>query len=209
MLQPRPSSYKIPLLLLLVALTTLAALVLVFRPAAKNQKNTLAVTVFSQPRPVQAFELGSSEDHKNVLFSQANFDHHWTFLFFGFTHCSEVCPASLTELKEVYQHLHNTYPNLQIVFVSIDPTHEQKADPQHYAASFNENFIGLQGTVLQLKMITQQFGVFAEPNANTINHTSSIFLINPKGEWVALFPYGMRSKQIQANLKTIIEDAHV
>lgn len=211
MLQARPTSFlKMQLLLALVITVLIAVIVVACYFSPKQQTPETAVTVFSEPRELKPFLLGgASEKKQNTLFSQANFKNHWTFLFFGFTHCSEVCPATLTELNEAYQNLHALYPELQVVFISIDPEHEHGIELRRYAASFNKNFIGLSGTTEQLTNLKQQFGVIAErdetSSKSTLNHTSAIFLINPKGQWAALFPYGMRSKQIQTNFKTVIE----
>ncbi|HSW71013.1 MAG TPA: SCO family protein [Gammaproteobacteria bacterium] len=197
MLQASAASVsKIKFLLFLALFLGLLAILLVFFISPQKTSNTAKVLVFSKPRELRPFQLNQN------LFSQKNLSQHWTFLFFGFTHCSTVCPTTLTVLKEVYAHLHSYYPELQIVFVSIDPEREKTIDLQHYLASYNKDFIGLAGTKEQLENLKQQFGVYAEPSHSFIwNHSSSLFLINPKGQWLALFPEGLHPKQIEEQFK--------
>jgi len=206
MLQPRTaSSLKIRLLFSVGILAIGVVMLLISFFDKQSHSSKMSVTVFSQPHELHPFQFNP------LLFSQKNLFHHWTFLFFGFTHCSDVCPATLSTLKEVYSNLHAQYPELQVVFVSIDPQ-EKMADLQPYLASFNKDFIGLRGTKEQVENLKQQFGVHAalDTHSSTLSHTSSIFLINPQGQWLALFPYGLRSKQMQDQFKIIVENySHV
>lgn len=162
------------------------------------------VLVFPQPRNLNAFQVGTS-------FSEKNLAKHWTFLFFGFTHCSEVCPRTLHELKEVDHALRTRFPELQVVFVSIDPKRDHQAALHHYLASFDSHFIGLQGTEAETKHLQEQFGVVVEEDSQTpanINHSNSLFLINPEGQWIAVFPYGMSAQAIQDHFQTIFEQSN-
>lgn len=205
MLQPRSSSTVkrqvfLSLGLLLVVVAILAASF--FNSKVRSAK--LQAIVFSPPRALQAFQL------EHASFSQANLLHHWTFLFFGFTHCSEVCPTTLTELKEVYQNLQASQPDLQVIFITLDPERDRKTRLEHYVTAFHKNFVGLGGTTAELQKLEQQFGVIAEhdaPGSSSLNHTSSIFLINPEGQWIAVFPHGLRAKQIQDDFQTILEQS--
>lgn len=158
------------------------------------------VTLFPVARDVQAFTLTSAD---NQSFSQKNLLNHWTLLFFGFTHCASICPTTLDLLSRAYSQLHNTYPNLQIVLVSLDPERDTTATLKKYTTSFNPAFIGVTGKIQDLRKLQSQFGIFsARDNANSsdyqIQHTSSIMLINPQGKWAGLFRYGMNVKQLVA-----------
>lgn len=211
MLQPRPSFfYKIQLFSFLGIIALVIIVVIAHYTQQHQEKDKLNITLFSKPREIQAFRLHTGEK-QGKLFTQAQLEHHWSLLFFGFTHCSDTCPSTLNILNKVYQDLHALYPILQIVFISIDPEHEKVLDPQHYVESFNKNFIGLSGTTTQLSLIKQQLGVLSEaastkmPGSSIINHNNSIFLINPQGQWLALLPYGLPAWQLSKLIKNIIE----
>ncbi len=157
------------------------------------------ILVFSEPRQLTPFQLGS--------FSQNQLLHHWTFLFFGFTHCNEVCPLTLTELKRAYALLKGRYPELQVIFVSIDPQRDRGSAVRRYVHSFNQDFIGLSGSSAQTQALQKRFGVVVEQSSATLNHSSSLFLINPQGQWIALFPFGLSAQEIQAQFHAIAEQS--
>lgn len=159
------------------------------------------VLVFPEPRPLTAFQMGPSFSEKNLV-------GHWTFLFFGFTHCSDICPTTLRELKEVTQSLRTQYPELQVVFVSIDPEHDLATTLRHYVRAFDSHFTGLRGSNAETQQLQNQFGILVERNpevAGEINHSNSLFLINPQGQWTAVFPYGLKAQEIQEHFQTIAE----
>lgn len=190
---------RFPLFILLSSI--LLAALLYWSFPSKTHPNQ--VFVFREPRTVNSFQMGPA-------FSEKNFAKHWSFLFFGFTHCSDICPATLRELKEADLLLRARYPELQVVFVSIDPEHDDAAATRHYVSAFDSHFIGLRGTALETQKLQEQFAVLAEHDSlspENINHSNSLFLINPQGQWVAVFPYGLHAKEIQDNFQTIVDKA--
>src|SRR5687768_10880123 len=72
-------------------------------------------------------------------FNEQQLQNHWTLLFFGYTHCTDVCPRTLTQLNTIYNALISNYPNLQVIFISIDPAHEHARLVKSYAKSFNKH----------------------------------------------------------------------
>lgn len=191
-----PLKFKIPLLLCLGLMILLAAVYF-----SKNPQAPEGVTVFPQARAIQ-FDAGKTT---STLFSK-----HWTLLLFGYTHCSDVCPANLSLLNRIYPALHANYPELQVVFISLDVEHDTQTDVQHYAASFNKDFLGFSAEPQQLNNLKQQFGIFAERDSSSqdaaMQHSSSIYLITPQGLWLALFAFGLPAKQLQTQLKKVIEN---
>src|SRR3990167_9461084 len=65
-------------------------------------------------------------------FTDRNLMNHWTLLFFGFTHCASVCPTTLEMISKAYPELHQSFPNLQVVLVSLDPERDTKVKLQKY-----------------------------------------------------------------------------
>lgn len=155
--------------------------------------------IFPVPRDIKSFELTTTNNQK---FTQQNLYQHWTLLFFGFTHCLSVCPTTLDVLNRAYRELHKTYPNLQVVLVSLDPDRDAKEILAKYTHSFNSDFIGVSGKIQELRKLQSQLGIFSareyssSGNNYQINHTSSILLINPQGQWAGLFKFGLTPKQL-------------
>lgn len=154
--------------------------------------------IFPVARDVKSFELMTANNQK---FSQKNFYRHWTLLFFGFTHCSNVCPASLEMLKRTYSKLEQQYPNLQVVFISLDPERDSPQALLRYTQTFNPKFIGVTGKIQELHKLQSELGIYATRVDSTnsqdyqLQHTSSILLINPQGQWAGLFKFGLTPDQ--------------
>ncbi|SRR5579883_966338 len=154
--------------------------------------------IFPAARDVKPFELQAANSKP---FTQADLQHHWTLMLFGFTHCQKICPTSLGMLNRVYLKLHRTYPNLQVVMVSLDPERDTPEIVDHYAHSFHPDFIGVTGKTPELRKLQSQLGIFSarEPASGTANyhlqHTASILLMNPQGKWAGVFKYGLNPEQ--------------
>ena len=168
------------------------------KPLKTHTANNNAM-IFPAARDIKPFDLVTSYKAK---FTQNQFRHHWTLLFFGFTHCSSICPVTLDLLNQAYTTLHPAYPMLQVVFISLDPERDQPQALSEYTRSFNPDFIGVSGNIQEIRKLQSQLGVYAARDAEaTINdnyqiqHTASVLLINPTGQWAGLFKSGLNPKQ--------------
>lgn len=163
--------------------------------------------VFPVAREIKTVELTTAA---NQSFKLANFYQHWTLLFFGFTHCADVCPTTLTLLNRTYSALKPTYPNLQVVLVSLDPERDNVLALATYVHTFNPEFIGATGSLPNLRKLQSQLGVFstktiqAANGAYQIQHTASVLLINPQGKWAGAFNANLTPEQfIKAFKKSV------
>jgi len=115
---------------------------------------------------------------------------------FGFTHCANICPTSLTNLTEVYQALTpEERKQVQVVFISVDPDRDKPQTLEQYVTSFDPSFIGVTGpkpvidqTVLayggSYEMVA---GPTNEPNDYSVNHSAYTYLVNPSGKLELLY----------------------
>jgi protein SCO1/2 len=153
-------------------------------PSLKDEEGML----FSAPRDIKPFELVSATGE---FFTQQNLRGHWTLLFFGFTHCASICPTTLDLLKRAYVKLHPTIPNLQVVFVSLDPERDNLPSLRSYTSAFHPDFIGVSGKTQELHKLQSQLGIYSERDNATQNyqilHTPNILLINPQGQWSGIY----------------------
>lgn len=150
-----------------------------------------AATVFNTARTIDHFDL---VDQDNKPFTQANLENHWSLLFFGFTRCDSICPTTMAVLKQVYEKLPNaTHDPAQVVFVTVDPEYDNPEILKKYVDSFNENFIGVTGSEQELTQLQHSLGIMAMPavthtgNEHMIDHSGTIIVTNPQGEFYALF----------------------
>lgn len=137
----------------------------------------------------------------------------WSFLFFGYTHCPDVCPTELFMLAEMMRAVEQNPGALkqspQVVFVSVDPERDSLQQLQQYAAFYHQSFLGVTGEQATIDRLCESLGVFYErvyyrdgkaldldPSAAVpkdladsylINHSASVFLVNPAGKLHAIF----------------------
>ncbi len=134
-------------------------------------------------------------------FTDRNLFSHWTLMFFGFTHCNSVCPVTLEMLSKTYPAIHAKVPNLQVVFVSLDPERDTKVELQKYTKNFNAEFIGVSGKIENIRKLQSQLGVYSAREGNGSNyqlqHTASVMLISPEAKWVGMFKFGLPPKEFE------------
>lgn len=116
----------------------------------------------------------------------------WSAVFFGYTYCPDVCPATLTTLAAAQTRLGDRAANLQTVFVSVDPERDTPAQLKSYLASpaFPKPVLGLTGTPEQLAAIAKAYKVYYAKNGEgpgyLMDHNSAIYLMDPQGRFVRL-----------------------
>ncbi|WP_037502106.1 SCO family protein [Sphingomonas jaspsi] len=110
-------------------------------------------------------------------------------IFFGFTHCPDVCPTTLSRLVKLRRQLGKGDDALRILFVTVDPDRDGPAEVGAYSALFATPIIGLTGTPASIDKVKKQFGIFSEKVGQgenySINHTATVFLIDSKGGFVS------------------------
>jgi len=116
----------------------------------------------------------------------------WTAMFFGYTYCPDVCPATLSALKVVKERLGDEAKDLQVVFVSIDPQRDTPAQLKTYLSSpaFPQPNVGLTGTPEQVATVAKAYRVYYARNGTgddyLMDHSSAIYLIGPDGKFRTL-----------------------
>lgn len=120
--------------------------------------------------------------------TQTVFEDHWSIVFFGYTHCPDVCPITLHVMKNVVSKLaqqQQTAP--QIVFVSVDPARDTSQIMKDYIAFFDDSFVGITGERNAVHALTSSLGIVASFSANEedpenyiVDHTASLLLIDPQ-----------------------------
>ena len=164
-----------------------------FAPPAPPQLSD-RVTRLPQPRPISAFEL---VDHHGEAFTLDRFRGHWSFVFLGYTHCPDVCPTAMLDLKRTVAAVTAAEPAVelpQVVFVSVDPQRDTPEQLARFVPYFNPDFIGVTGTQKQIDQLSGDLSSLAikvpnpdNPDNYLVDHTASILLLNPDGRLEAIF----------------------
>lgn len=164
--------------------------------SARQNQDTLPPNIpgllWPQGKALQAFSMDDQNDNE---FDLNKLSDKWSFLFFGYTSCPDICPITMTILDQLYLKLGTNMANadVQMIFVSVDPIRDNSEKLKAYVSYFNKDFFGLGGSIEQIKSLTRQIGISfiyeqADSDGNyLIGHTSSIFLIDPQGQMRAIF----------------------
>ncbi|MFO1012967.1 MAG: SCO family protein [Caulobacteraceae bacterium] len=126
----------------------------------------------------------------------------WSLVFFGFTSCPDVCPTTLSALGQAIDQLGPKAANLQVVLISVDPERDTPAQMKTYLTTpgFPPNIIGLTGTVAQSDAAARAYRVFHEKQATgdtyTVNHSTAIYLMDPKGRFNRVLSYGLTPEEL-------------
>ena len=147
--------------------------------------------LWPNPRPLGAFSL---QDHRGRAFTRERLDGVWTFMFFGYTHCPDICPGTLSTLRRVEHDLPANAPApRQHVLVSVDPARDTVEHLARYVAAFGPEFLGVTGSDGELAKLARDVGAAyfrGDPDDDGsyfVDHTASIMLVDPHGRLVALF----------------------
>jgi protein SCO1 len=131
-------------------------------------------------------------------------------LFFGYTHCPDVCPTTLADWKRVKAKLGARAAAVRFVFVSVDPERDTPAVAQRYARQYDASFIGLSGDAPTTARLMDAYGVASAKEEGTaasgylVSHSSQVFLVNDGGQLVALYPFGTRWEALAADLARLL-----
>ncbi|MDH3590074.1 MAG: SCO family protein [Gammaproteobacteria bacterium] len=147
-------------------------------------------TVFAAPRPLPETSL---RDHSNAALDRDSFRNRWDILFFGFTHCPDICPTTLFELRQLSNSLNDLAVARQprIWLISIDPQRDTPEVLNAYISNFGDSYHAATGSEEQIAQFAGGLGVayqrIPEGDDYTMAHTTALFLVNPDAELVALF----------------------
>ncbi len=147
---------------------------------------------------------------------------HWSLLFFGYTHCPDVCPTTMgvtAQAKKIAAENNHIFP--QVYFISVDPERDKVEMLTEYVQYFDNDFIGVTGDEALIKALTLQMSVVymkmpAENNSETgsadsgylIDHSSALLLLNPEGKLVAFFNPPHDPKIILKDFQTVVNKSN-
>jgi protein SCO1/2 len=126
----------------------------------------------------------------------------WSAVFFGFTFCPEACPTTLLALGQAQDLLGPRGESLQAVFISVDPERDTPQAVRAYLDNpvFPQGSIGLTGKAPQVDAAARAYHVFYQKEGEgpdyTVNHTTLTYLMNPKGRFACVLPYGLTPEQL-------------
>jgi len=171
------------------------------------EADPLSATRFPAARTLAQFSL---TDHNGNTFDNASLTGNWSFLFFGYTQCPDICPITLSLLNSVAQQLGKHGEKARFVMVTVDPARDTPEILGKYVTWFNGDFIGVTGSDTELQQLTKQLGIMYmqvnnsdDPNAYLVDHTAGVFLFDPDGRYHAVFTPPLTVDAIAADFKAM------
>lgn len=183
-----------------VILLALAGLLIKRPPAVRS------AIVYPEARELPDFVL---VDHLGAPVEADRFRDGWNILFFGFTHCPDICPTTLYELSLLRKKLADLESDRlpRIWLVSVDPERDTPAVLGNYLESFGDGFAGITGQADQVKQLAGGLGVAYRPVPDgddyTMSHTAALFLVDQTARLVALFTAPHDMEQIARDYRVL------
>jgi protein SCO1/2 len=161
------------------------------------------------PRAVSASAIGGPfqlVDQTGQTVSDKNLKGKPTIIFFGFTHCPDVCPTALFEMSEILRVMGDDAKRINAFFVSVDPERDTPQIMKDYLSSFDPNLKGLSGSPQATAEIVSGYRVYAKKvplkdGDYTMDHTALIYLMDRDGRFVAPFNIKRRPEDAATDLK--------
>ena len=189
--------------MLVAAFALVLALLVSFLAARYSAYRTVQVSYYGQAL-VPAKEAFNFHlvDQEGKAFQLSQLHGKAVLFSFGFTHCPNVCPTTLSDLAKVYRALpQEDRSKVQVLFVSVDPRRDRPETMKNYVPYFDNSFIGLTGTETQIAEAAKAYGAYYEivrdpgqnPDAYSVNHSAFTYLISPDGKWKLLYNFDQLS----------------
>jgi len=131
-------------------------------------------------------------------------------LFFGYTHCPDVCPMTLAQFRDIKTTLGSQAEQVEFVFVTVDPEQDSTNRMKEYVDAFDPQIIGLTGTQSKLETVWKDYGVYQEKNSgnngssNTVDHSTRTYLIDKEGKLLLTYPSGFETDKIIQDIQNLL-----
>ena len=159
-----------------------------------------------------ALKLGTDftlVDHNGNPITEAAFAGRPTMVFFGFTHCPEVCPTTLYEMAGWFEALGDEGRDLQAFFISVDPERDTPEIMKNYAEAMTDRVTGITGDPDEIAEVIAAWHVYAakiptDDGDYTMDHTASVFLMDENGAFKGTIAYGENPETAIAKLRRLV-----
>lgn len=147
-------------------------------------------------------------DQNGAEITEAAFRGHPSAVFFGFTHCPEVCPTTLFEMDGWLKKLGDEGKDIRAYFVSIDPERDTPDIMKTYVSNLSDRILGISGDPAKVHDMAKAFGIYwrkveTEGGDYTMDHTASVLLLDSKGDFAGTIGYGEDAGMALAKLKRL------
>ena len=163
--------------------------------------------MFETPRALPEFEL---TDHHGKTFTLDNLRGQWTLVFFGFTHCPDICPTTMALLSQFMEKLDGLpeQTDTQVVMVTVDPARDDVEQLSLYVPYFNPAFLGVTGDFLDVHRFATSLNtpfrkVPGQGENYQVDHSANVVLINPRGDYQGFFKAPLDLAKLKVSYRSV------
>lgn len=131
-------------------------------------------------------------------------------LFFGFTHCPDVCPTTLAEMSQALKQLGSDAERVQVVLVTVDPERDTQDALAKYVTAFDPRFLGMYGDLEATRRVAKEFKIYFEKRKTgetySVDHSAQSYIIDPQGRLRLLVRHDRIASDLPADLKAILNE---
>ncbi len=149
-------------------------------------------------------------DHNGKLRTLADFRGKLVVMFFGYTHCPEVCPTTMSDMAQALKLMGSNAEKVQVLFVTIDPERDTQALLAQYIPAFNPGFLGLMGDEAATAKVAKDFRIFYQKvkskdgKSYEVDHTSGTYVFDQTGTLRLFMKYGQGAQSIAHDLNELL-----
>jgi protein SCO1 len=172
-----------------------------------SNQQTFVGKDISSVRMDTAFSL---KDFNGRIRTLEDFKGKVVVLFFGFTHCPDICPTTLTDLKKTMVLLKDKASAVQVIFITLDPARDTEDVLKKFIPTFNSSFLGLTGTESDIDKVANQLKIFnkkvndGSKAGYTIDHSAGLYVIDKKGSIKLHISNGQKPEDLASDLAKLI-----
>ena len=132
-------------------------------------------------------------------------------VFFGFTHCPDICPTTLADIAQAVKSLGPDAERVQVVMVSVDPERDTPESLAKYVTAFDPRFLGLRGDLAATKKVASEFKIYFEKRKQgesyTVDHSAQSYVIDPQGRLRLLVRHDRIAQDLAPDLRTLLRES--
>ena len=177
------------------------------RVMTENELRLNGAYMFETPRALPAFEL---VDHHGEVFDKERLLGKWTLIFFGFTHCPDICPTTMSLLSRFMEQLDGLpeQADTRVVMVTVDPARDDVTQLAKYVPYFNPDFIGVSGDFMDIHRfataLNTPFRKVPDQGENyQVDHSANLVLINPRGDYQGFFKAPLDLAKLKVTYRSV------
>jgi protein SCO1/2 len=150
------------------------------------------------------------DDHGKTV-TDRTYRGKWLIVFFGYTHCPDVCPTTLNTIAAALRQLGPKAAQVQPLFITVDPEHDTPRVLANYVKLFDPRIVGLTGTPDQIAAVAREYRVYfardetAQERDDQLDHSAFVYLMNPQGKLVQIFGGTISNDTIAARLQHLLK----